>query len=50
MIRSICERILTLPDDTVLYSGHTEETDVGTEKPHFAPWGGWMAYRTESAE
>lgn len=30
--KSIMERIFTLPDDTVLYSGHTEQTTVGTEK------------------
>ena len=40
MIRSICARILVLPDDTVLYSGHTEPTLVREEKPHFSPWGG----------
>ena len=43
MIRSICERILTLPDDTKLYSGHTDETDVKTEKPGFAPFGGFFS-------
>ena len=40
MIRSICEKILVLPDETVLYSGHTEPTTVGQEKPYFFPWGG----------
>ena len=30
--KSIMERVFTLPDDTVLYSGHTEQTTVGTEK------------------
>ena len=30
--KSIMERIFTLPDDTILYSGHTEQTTVGTEK------------------
>jgi len=26
------ERVFTLPDDTVLYSGHSEPTTVGAEK------------------
>lgn len=35
---SIYNKILTLPDDTVLYSGHTEPTTVGQEKPlYFKP-------------
>ncbi|MBE6724495.1 MAG: MBL fold metallo-hydrolase [Ruminococcaceae bacterium] len=42
MIRSICGKILTLPDETKLYSGHTGETDVRTEKPGFAPYGGFL--------
>ena len=29
---SIAEKILTLPDDTVLFSGHSEQTTVGAEK------------------
>ncbi len=33
--KSIMERIFTLPDDTVLYSGHTEQTTVGTEKRRY---------------
>ena len=35
IIRSITERILTLPEDTVLYSGHSEKTTVGTEKRRY---------------
>jgi glyoxylase-like metal-dependent hydrolase (beta-lactamase superfamily II) len=31
-MRSIRERILTLPDETVLYSGHGPETTVGHER------------------
>lgn len=42
MIRSICTRILTLPDETVLWSGHSGATTVGEEKRFFAPWGGWL--------
>ncbi len=33
--RSIIERIFTLPDDTVLFSGHSEQTTVGTEKRRY---------------
>ena len=40
MIRSILDRVLTLPPETALYSGHTDSTTVGEERPHFAPWGG----------
>ena len=32
LIQSIMERLFTLPDDTVLYSGHSEPTTVGAEK------------------
>jgi glyoxylase-like metal-dependent hydrolase (beta-lactamase superfamily II) len=42
LMRSIRERILTLPDETVLYPGHGPETTVGHERatnpflvPHF---------------
>ena len=33
--RSIIDRIFTLPDDTVLCSGHSERTTVGTEKARY---------------
>ena len=33
LYKSIREKIFTLPDDTVLYSGHSEPTTVGAEKP-----------------
>jgi len=33
--KSIMERVFSLPDDTVLYSGHTEQTTVGTEKRRY---------------
>jgi len=32
LIRSVRERIFTLPDDTVVYPGHGPSTTVGTEK------------------
>ena len=33
--QSIRQKVLTLPDDTVLYSGHSEPTVVGHEKRNF---------------
>ena len=33
--RSIINKIFTLPDDTVLCSGHSEQTTVGTEKRRY---------------
>ena len=33
--QSIRQKVLTLPDDTVLYSGHSEPTTVGYEKRNF---------------
>lgn len=35
LIKSIQERILTLPDQTMLYSGHSAETTVGAEKHYY---------------
>jgi hypothetical protein len=35
MQRSIIEKIFTLPDNTVLCSGHSEQTTVGTEKRRY---------------
>ena len=34
--RSIIDRIFTLPDETVLYSGHSEQTTVGVEKRRYS--------------
>ena len=33
LLKNVKEKILTLPDDTVLYSGHSDPTTVGEEKP-----------------
>ena len=33
--QSIRQKVLTLPDDTILYSGHSEPTTVGYEKNNF---------------
>ena len=32
LARSIREKLYVLPEDTVVYSGHGEETDIGSEK------------------
>ncbi len=34
LIRCIKERLFTLPDDTVVYPGHSEETTIGYEKDY----------------
>ena len=36
LLRSITERIFTLPDETVLCSGHSEQTTIGTEKRRYS--------------
>ena len=33
LLKNVREKILTLPDQTVLYSGHSDPTTVGAEKP-----------------
>lgn len=38
IIDSIRDRLLTLPDDTIVLTGHGESTTVGAESPHLADW------------
>jgi glyoxylase-like metal-dependent hydrolase (beta-lactamase superfamily II) len=38
IIHSIRERLLTLPPDTVVHTGHGETTTVGDEAPHLDEW------------
>jgi glyoxylase-like metal-dependent hydrolase (beta-lactamase superfamily II) len=38
IIESIKTRLLTLPEDTVVLTGHGESTSVGAEKPHLDEW------------
>ncbi len=38
IIRSIRERLLTLPDDTIVHTGHGESTTIGAEAPHLDEW------------
>lgn len=38
IIRSIQQRLFTLPDDTVVLPGHGDDTTIGTERPHLQEW------------
>jgi glyoxylase-like metal-dependent hydrolase (beta-lactamase superfamily II) len=38
IIASIRDRLLTLPSDTVVHTGHGADTLVGREAPHLAEW------------
>ena len=31
-VRSVREKLYVLPEETVVYAGHGEETDIGSEK------------------
>lgn len=38
IIESIQSRLLTLPDDTIVYPGHGKPTTIGAERPHLQEW------------
>jgi glyoxylase-like metal-dependent hydrolase (beta-lactamase superfamily II) len=38
IVRSIRERLLTLPPQTIVHTGHGESTTVGDEAPHLEEW------------
>jgi glyoxylase-like metal-dependent hydrolase (beta-lactamase superfamily II) len=38
IVDSIRARLLTLPGDTVVHTGHGETTSIGTEAPHLQEW------------
>lgn len=38
IIDSISERLLALPDDTVVHTGHGDTTTIGAEAPHLQEW------------
>jgi len=38
IIRSIDERLFTLPADTIVLPGHGDDTTIGTERPHLDEW------------
>jgi len=38
IIGSIRDRLMTLPDDTLVHPGHGRGTTIGTERPHLPEW------------
>jgi glyoxylase-like metal-dependent hydrolase (beta-lactamase superfamily II) len=38
IIDSIRTRLLTLPPDTIVHTGHGDDTTIGAEAPHLAEW------------
>ena len=38
IVASIQNRLLTLPADTIVHTGHGESTTIGTEAPHLQEW------------
>jgi glyoxylase-like metal-dependent hydrolase (beta-lactamase superfamily II) len=38
IVESIRTRLLTLPEDTTVHTGHGESTTIGTEAPHLQEW------------
>jgi glyoxylase-like metal-dependent hydrolase (beta-lactamase superfamily II) len=43
IMRSLTERLFTLPDETLVLPGHGDATTIGTERPHLDEWAerGW---------
>ena len=43
IMRSLSERLFTLPDETLVLPGHGDSTTLGTERPHLDEWAerGW---------
>jgi glyoxylase-like metal-dependent hydrolase (beta-lactamase superfamily II) len=38
IIDSIRDKLLTLPDETVVHTGHGDDTTIGAEAPHLEEW------------
>ena len=38
IVASIRDRLLTLPEDTVVHTGHGDDTRIGDEAPHLQEW------------
>ncbi|WBB99634.1 MULTISPECIES: MBL fold metallo-hydrolase [unclassified Solwaraspora] len=38
IIASIRDRLFTLPDDTIVHTGHGDSTTIGAERPHLDEW------------
>jgi glyoxylase-like metal-dependent hydrolase (beta-lactamase superfamily II) len=37
-LESIRARLFALPDDTVVHTGHGDDTTIGAEAPHLDDW------------
>ena len=38
IVASITDKLLTLPEETVVHTGHGDDTTIGAEKPHRQEW------------
>ncbi|MFV2011857.1 MULTISPECIES: MBL fold metallo-hydrolase [unclassified Micromonospora] len=38
ILASIRDRLFTLPDDTIVHTGHGDSTTIGAERPHLDEW------------
>jgi glyoxylase-like metal-dependent hydrolase (beta-lactamase superfamily II) len=38
IVRSIRSRLLDLPPETIVHTGHGESTTIGAESPHLEEW------------
>ncbi len=38
IIESIRDRLLPMPDETVVHTGHGDDTRIGDESPHLQEW------------
>lgn len=38
IVASITDKLLTLPEETVVHTGHGDDTSIGAEKPHRQEW------------
>jgi glyoxylase-like metal-dependent hydrolase (beta-lactamase superfamily II) len=41
ILESIRTKLFTLPEATVVHTGHGDDTSIGIEAPHFAEWLAW---------
>ena len=38
IVESIRDKLLTLPPETVVHTGHGDDTTIGAEQPHLQEW------------